>query len=142
MKQTEFEKALNGLKADMHRELEAIEGWQVDIKAKMADWHKRRVEAEGAISRLKAEQRGLAARRVEVERKWKQKLLRFKAENYSESRELEAISDYALVKELAKRGWFGTIDNGRSDMAADHKSGVIETFNKICADEEAQADND
>lgn len=129
MTQVEFEKQLAALKAAMHREVEAIEGWQVDVKAKIADAHKRRTEAEGEISRLKAEQRGLSSRRLEVERKWRSRIEQFKADNYSESRELETISDYALVKELAKHGWIGSIDNEREDMDVDHKEGVMAAFN-------------
>lgn len=128
MTQLEFERQLAALKADRNRELEAIERWQVDIKSKVAESRRRCKEAELEVTRLKAEQRGLASRRVEVERKWNARLSQFKADNYSESRELESLSDYALVKELARRGWHGTVLNERVDMEESHKEGVAREF--------------
>ena len=124
MKQTEFEKGLAELKAARNRVMEVVESWQVELKQKMAEQQKRRTEAEGAISKLKAEKVALASRRLELDRKWRAKIEQFKADNYSETRELENISDYALVKELAKRGWQGSICNNREDMADDHKEMV------------------
>ncbi len=134
MTQVDFEKKLAELKAESNREKVAIENWQVELKQKMAEWHKRRTEAEGAISRLKAEKNALASRRVEIERKWAAKIEKFKAENYSQTRELEAISDYAIVKELAKRGWHGSLHNEREDMAEEHKEGVKKAFGAMYAE--------
>lgn len=128
MTQVEFEKQLADLKAAKNREMEAIESWQVELKQKLADWQKRRTEAEGAISRLKAEKAAIASRRVELERKWSAKIEKFKAENFSETRELESISDFALVKEMAKRGWQGSLYNLREDMTEEHKKNVKDVF--------------
>ena len=140
MKQVEFETRLNALKAEMNSELEAIEKWQVDIKQRVADAHRQRTHYEGEVSRLKAERQGLAARRNEVERKWKTKIAQFKAENYSEERMLADMSDFALAKELARRGWHGDIWNEREDMEQEHKENVTKAFNASYA--EAEADND
>jgi len=129
MTQVEFEKHLNAIKARKNEELDTIAGWQMEIKTKIAIQRQRLQEAELELTKLRAEQRGLAAKRVEVERKWAARLAQFKAENYGESREMENISDYALVKELAMRGWHGPIYNEREDMAEDHKEGVISKFN-------------
>lgn len=128
MTQLEFERQLAALKADKNRELEAVERWQVDIKSKVAEHRRRCKEAELELTRLKAEQRGLAARRVEVERKWSARLEQFKCENYSERRKLESVSDFGLVKELARRGWHGTICNDRVDMEESHKECVAREF--------------
>lgn len=140
MTQAEFEKGLAALKAERQSELQAIETWQVELKQKMADAHNFRTHFEGMVSRLKAERQSLASRRVEVERKWQARIEEYKAENYSETRELENISDFALVKELSKRGWHGGIWNEREDMADEHKENVAIAFSKTYA--EAQVDND
>jgi hypothetical protein len=129
MTQVEFEKQLNGMKADYHRELEAIEKWQVELKRDIAEKTKQRTDVEGAISRMKAEKRGLAARRMEIQQKWQRRIEQFKNDNYSEERRLESVSDFTLVKELAKRGWHGPIWNEREDMADTHKDDVVKTFN-------------
>ena len=135
MTQVEYERQLAAIKADKNRELEVVERWQVDVKAKVAGLRRRCKEAELELAKLKAEQRGLTARRVEVERKWSARIARFKAENYCESRELESISDYALVKELSRRGWHGPIRNLRPDMDEEHKLGVIRKFNEHANEE-------
>jgi len=130
MTQVEFERQLAAMKADKNRELEAVERWQVEMKGRIGAQRSRCKKAELELSRLKAEQRGLASRRVELERKWSARIAQFKSENYCESRELEAISDYALVKELSRRGWHGPIRNFRPDMDEEHKLGVIKKFNE------------
>ena len=104
MTQVEFEKKLAELKAQANKELEAMESWQVDTKQRIAAAREMCLRFQDELAKLNAQRQGFHARRMEIERKWKSRIAQFKAENYSETRELENISSYALVKELAK-GW-------------------------------------
>ena len=128
MTQVEFEKKLAELKAQANKELEAMETWQVDTKQRIAAAREMCLRFQDELAKLNAQRQGFHARRMEIERKWKSRIAQFKAENYSETRELENISSYALVKELAKRGWHGIIDNDRQDIPDEHKLGVKEKF--------------
>ena len=136
MTQEEFEKKLAAMKAEKEKEKAGIESWQLEIKQKKAEAHKRAAEAHNAYLLLKAEQQVLATRRIEVEHKWKARLEKFKAENQTEERKLYEVSDFTLVKELRKRGWRGKIVNSREDMPQEDKIEVLNAFNGSEANEE------
>ena len=64
-----------------------------------------------------------AQKRIAVETEWGETIRKFWNENYTTSRELENVSEWALAAELRHRGYGGTLTN------ADKPDDFMETLN-------------
>ena len=129
MTQIEFEEQKRELHVQYAQERSQIELWQAENKEQIAETKKRLAEVNGMLSKLEAQKQMLGQRRLDCQTKWSERIHKFRKENFSTTRELENISDFGLVRELKKRGWYGHLDNRNEDMSDEHKQKVNAKLN-------------
>ena len=115
MKQEEFETQLKELRSEKERAVGHIALMQSDIEGELAGKRKVMNEFATHIQKLKEQKYLYAKRRMEVETEWNEKIRRFKKENFTQTRKLEEVSDWALVNELRHRGYGGQLTNADRD---------------------------
>lgn len=109
MKQVEFDMALCEMRNATRMQLNAIDLMQQQVKKELANlsYSYRLLEEKGA--RLKEECRALHERRIKIESEKNALIQKFISENAETSRNLENVSEWALVKELHTRGYYGEL---------------------------------
>ena len=111
MTQVEFEKKLRELNGQKAQVINHFQMMQNEVKEEIAEKNRQIHELSEQVQRLKVQRFGLNERRLKAEKEWHEKINTFMSENYSETRELEQVSDWALAKELHKRGFQGDLFN-------------------------------
>lgn len=90
------------MQSEVKEEISAIDRQIKDLRARREKLNQQRLV--------------LGSRRIELEREHGERIRNFFKENFTESRELENVSEWALVKELRKRGYKGSLENnGKGD---------------------------
>ena len=123
MTQVEFEnqmRELNGQKAQVLNHLQLM---QNSVKEEIAEKNRMIQELGVQVQRLKAYRAGLHEHRLKAELEWGEKINKFVSENFSTSRALEQVSDWALAEELHRRGFRGTLANEEKSLD------FLDTFN-------------
>ena len=112
MKQAEFDEVLRQMREDREKRTAHLKKMASDLDVKIADHgklvHKMLLEYDD----LKAQRAMLNRERTKIEQECYEKMRDFRANNEKDvTRNLEDVSDWALVNELAARGF--TLDGGR-----------------------------
>ena len=112
MKQAEFDEVLRQMREDREKRTAHLKKMASDLDVKIADHgklvHKLLLEYDD----LKAQRAMLNRERTKIEQECYEKMRDFRANNEKDvTRNLEDVSDWALVNELAARGF--TLDGGR-----------------------------
>ena len=112
MKQAEFDEVLRQMREDREKRTAHLKKMASELDVKIADHgklvHKMLLEYDD----LKAQRAMLNRERNKIEEECYQKMRDFRANNEKDvTRNLEDVSDWALVNELAARGF--TLDGGR-----------------------------
>lgn len=112
MKQAEFDEVLRQMREDREKRTAHLKKMASELDVKIADHgklvHKMLLEYDD----LKAQRAILNRERNKIEEECYQKMRDFRANNEKDvTRNLEDVSDWALVNELAARGF--TLDGGR-----------------------------
>lgn len=112
MKQAEFDEVLRQMREDREKRTAHLKKMVSELDVKIADHgklvHKMLLEYDD----LKAQRAMLNRERNKIEEECYQKMRDFRANNEKDvTRNLEDVSDWALVNELAARGF--TLDGGR-----------------------------
>ena len=112
MKQAEFDEVLRQMREDREKRTAHLKKMASELDVKIADHgklvHKTLLEYDD----LKAQRAMLNRERNKIEEECYQKMRDFRANNEKDvTRNLEDVSDWALVNELAARGF--TLDGGR-----------------------------
>ena len=112
MKQYEFDEVLHQMREDREKKTAHLKKMASDLDVKIADHgklvHKMLLEYDD----LKAQRAMLNRERTKIEQECYEKMRDFRANNEKDvTRNLEDVSDWALVNELAARGF--TLDGGR-----------------------------
>ena len=115
MKQTEFEQQLRDMRMQKSQEIAAIAQLQSQVNKERALLNTQYDDLRKRIHTLDIERVSLSQRRMDVEAKWGGQIRKFYQENYTASRELEEVSDWALVNELAHRGFGGLLSHPDRD---------------------------
>ena len=112
MKQAEFDEVLRQMREEREKRTAHLKKMASDLDVKIADHgklvHKMLLEYDD----LKAQRAMLNRERTKIEQECYEKMRDFRANNEKDvTRNLEDVSDWALVNELAARGF--TLDGGR-----------------------------
>lgn len=111
MKQTEYESKLIELKQKYQARIAQLIVSSNELAEQQASVRRERAERDSVLKRIKQQ---IAFYNGEIDRlleEKKQKVADFKVENASYERQLEEVSDWALVKELVARGFTGEINH-------------------------------
>lgn len=139
MTQVEFENQMRELRHQKAQVMNQFSLMQNEIKEEIAAKNRQIYELGEQVQRLKVQRAGIAERRLKAEKDWGGQIQAFVNEYQEQAnRSWDAVSTYTIVKELRKRGWYGTIFNDDPDMADEHKLGVIAVFNGTAKDEESK----
>ena len=111
MTQIEFENQMRELRTQKGAELTAIAKMQGEVKEEIAAIDRQVKELRAKREKLNQQRIMIANRRFDLEREWGAKIKKFYDENYTTSRELENVSEWALANELRHRGYSGTLIN-------------------------------
>ena len=109
MTQLEFEDQLRELKLQKKNELFVLRKMQMEVKDEIARMRDRWDELQNRLHRLNLERISLGKKSLELERLWNERIAKFTQENKSTSRNLENVSDWALVNEFLARGFTGNL---------------------------------
>lgn len=130
MTQIEFENQVREMRSQMKQELNHISQMQNDTKEEIAALNHQINNLQDQVTRLKMQKQALHSRRLKIEKKWTEKIDAFNREWWDKFETTDStISDYTLVKILARRGWrLDNLHNDDPDMAEDHKKGVVAKY--------------
>lgn len=119
----EFDQTMREMKQQKAEALRPLQVMINGIKEEQAA--KRRVVHELAeqLSKLEQERQQISRRLDDIAADWNKRISDFFHENFTESRELGEVSDWALIKELNKRGFYGGLLN------PDRTDNTIDTIN-------------
>lgn len=115
MTQIEFENQMRELRTQKGAELNAIAKMQGEVKEEIAAIDRQVKELRAKREKLNQQRIMFANRRFDLEREWGAKIKKFYDENYTTSRELENVSEWALANELRHRGYTGQLINPEKD---------------------------
>ena len=115
MTQIEFENQMRELRTQKSAELTAIAKVQGEIKEEIAAIDRQVKELRAKREKLNQQRIMIANRRFDLEQEWCEKIKKFYDENYTTSRELENVSEWALANELRHRGFTGQLINPEKD---------------------------
>ena len=104
MTQVEFENQLRELRCQKGAAVSAVALMQSEVKEEISAIDRQIKDLRARREKLNQQRLVLGSRRIELEREHGE-------ENFTESRELENVSEWALVKELRKRGYTGSLEN-------------------------------
>ena len=124
MTQVEFENQLRELRNQKAQVMNQFSLMQNDVKEEIAEKNRQIHELSEQVQRLKVQRAGLNERRLKAEREWGDKIRKFTSENFSETRALADVSDWAIARELNRRGFRGSIFN--EEKSPD----FLDTFNR------------
>lgn len=111
MTQIEFDSQMRELRCQKGAALNAINQLQGGVKEEIAAVDRQIKELRAKREKLNQQRIIYSNRRLEIEREWGEKIRKFYEENYTGTRELEDISEWALAKELRHRGYGGQLLN-------------------------------
>ena len=111
MTQIEFENQMRELRTQKGAELTAIAKMHGEVKEEIAAIDRQVKELLAKREKLNQQRIIFANRRFDLEREWGEKIKKFYDENYTTSRELENVSEWALASELRHRGYTGQLIN-------------------------------
>lgn len=111
MTQIEFENQLRQLRAQKDAELTVIAKMQGEVKEEIAAIDRQVKELRAKREKLNQQRIMIANRRFDMEREWGRRINEFYDQNYTTSRELENVSEWAIARELRRRGYSGTLAN-------------------------------
>ena len=134
MTQIEFENQIRELRTQRDAELTAIARLQGEVKDDMEAIDRQIYQLKERKAKLNQQRHALSDRRLALEQEWVKRIKEFQDANFSTSRELENISEWALAKELRKRGYSGTLIN------SDKEPDFIEHLNQKLNGQEGEAD--
>lgn len=84
---------------------------QSEVKEEISAIDRQIKDLRARREKLNQQRLAYGTRRLELEREHGERIRNFFKENFTESRELENVSEWALVKELRKRGYKGSLEN-------------------------------
>lgn len=111
MTQVEFENQLRELRCQKGAAVSAVALMQSEVKEEISAIDRQIKDLRARREKLNQQRLALGSRRIELEREHGERIRNFFKENFTESRELENVSEWALVKELRKRGYTGSLEN-------------------------------
>lgn len=126
MTQSEFENGLKVLRIKHHQQVADVSRQQNEVKEEIANLGRNIHEMQVLKSKLEQQRQYLGMMRQEAETKYSLEVQKFREENWSETRKLEEVSDWALVNELISRGYHGELKNEQKD--ADWLAGIAAKF--------------
>ena len=109
MNQLQFEKELRSLKAKKQERINAISEMQSSVKQELADLHKHYKLLHEKSERLNTERRVLGMRKQQIEIECNKIIREFMDANQSCMRTLEDVSEWAIIRELHARGYYGEL---------------------------------
>lgn len=115
MTQIEFENQMRELRTQKSAELTAIAKVQGEVKEEIAAIDRQVKELRAKREKLNQQRIMIANRRFDLEQEWCEKIKKFYDENFTTSRELENVSEWALANELRHRGYTGQLINPEKD---------------------------
>lgn len=116
MKQIEFDSQMRELRCQKGAALNAIIQLQGGVKEEIAAVDRQIKDLRAKREKLNQQRIIYSNRRFEIEREWGEKIRKFYEENYTSSRELDNISEWALAKELHHRGYSGQLLNPEKEQ--------------------------
>lgn len=111
MTQVEFENQMRELRVQKGAALTAIARLQGEVKDDMEAIDRQIHELKERKAKLNQQRIALSDRRFALEQEWGKRIKDFQDANYTTTRTLENVSEWLLVKELSKRGYFGNLDH-------------------------------
>ena len=111
MTQIEFENQMRELRTQKGAELTAIAKMQGEVKEEIAAIDRQVKELRAKREKLNQQRIMIANRRFDMEQEWGKRIKDFFDQNYTTSRELENVSEWALANELRHRGYSGQLIN-------------------------------
>lgn len=105
MKQTEFEEKLRELRRQKGVAIATIAHMQGEVKEEISAIDRQIKDLRARREKYNQERIMLSQRRIETDKYWGGQIQKFFEENYTTSRELEEVSDWALANELKARGF-------------------------------------
>ena len=133
MTQIEFENQMRELRVQKGAALTAIARLQGEVKDDMEAIDRQIHQLKESKAKLNQQRIALSDRRFALEQEWGKRIKEFQDANYTTTRELENVSEWAIANELRKRGYSGTLVN--SDKEPDFIVHLNEKLNGIKADE-------
>lgn len=115
MTQIEFENQMRELRTQKSAELTTIAKVQGEVKEEIAAIDRQVKELRAKREKLNQQRIMIANRRFDLEQEWCEKIKKFYDENFTTSRELENVSEWALANELRHRGYTGQLANPEKD---------------------------
>lgn len=111
MTQIEFENELRELRCQKGAAISAIAMMQGEVKEEISAIDRQIKDLRTRREKLNQQRIVLGNQRFAIEKEWGEKIRKFFDENYTTSRELEQVSEWALAAELRRRGYNGHLDN-------------------------------
>ena len=111
MTQIEFENQMRELRTQKGAELTAIAKMQGEVKEEIAAIDRQIHELKERKAKFNQQRIALSDRRFALEQEWGKRIKDFFDQNYTTSRELENVSEWALANELRHRGYTGQLIN-------------------------------
>lgn len=115
MTQIEFENQMRELRTQKGAELTAIAKMQGEVKEEIAAIDRQIHELKERKAKFNQQRIALSDRRFALEQEWGKRIKDFFDRNYTTSRELENVSEWALANELRHRGYTGQLINPEKD---------------------------
>lgn len=115
MTQVEFENQLRELKNQKSAALAPIHQMLGGVKEKISAINRQIKDLMARREELNQQKILISNQLQEMYKQWQTKINEFTSENYTETRTLENISEWSLVKELNKRGYTGVLTNTEKD---------------------------
>lgn len=91
--------------------MNAVQKMQGEVKEQISAIDRKIKDLRAEREKLNQQRLIISNHRYEKEREWGEKIRKFMNDNFQRTRELEDISEWAIVKELRKRGYKGTLEN-------------------------------
>lgn len=111
MTQIEFENELRELRCQKGAAISAIAMMQGEVKEEISAIDRQIKDLRTRREKLNQQRIVLGNQRFAIEKEWGEKIRKFFDENYTTSRELEQVSEWALAAELRHRCYNGYLDN-------------------------------
>ena len=139
MTQIEFENQMRELRTQKGAALTAIARLQGDVKEQISAIDRKVKELKAEREKLNQQRIALSDRRFALEQEWGKRIKDFQDANYTTTRELENVSEWAIANELRKRGYSGTLVN--SDKEPDFIVHLNEKLNGKADEADGSQDN-
>ena len=111
MTQIEFENQMRELRTQKGAALTAIARLQGEVKDDMEAIDRQIHELKERKAKLNQQRIALSDRRFALEQEWGKRIKDFQDANFTTTRELENVSEWAIANELRHRGFSGMLIN-------------------------------